>query len=319
METSVISSSIARSVFDGALTLAENTPVGDVPLATFVSGLEHQRARPGAAQSAWSTGEQLPLESLGVLGDAISRAPTLGSALRCFVHGIPLVQSNTALSMDVSEDRVRVGYRILDPEIWPRRADAELTLAMIHTVCMRYGMDRHALLDVGFEHGADDGTHSISRYNRTDTVCDESENYLVFPAQCLSLPRPDGDTPAVAVARGMTPDKQLASHLRHLPVSRRVRQKILQRIGQGSIGQMDIACELGMSERTLRRTLATEETCYHDIRDEVRRSMALALLKRSGLSLSDVAFSLGYSDQTAFSRAFSRWYGEPPSRHDFAE
>ncbi|WP_305971789.1 MULTISPECIES: AraC family transcriptional regulator [unclassified Mameliella] len=308
METSVISSTIARSVFDG-LTPAVGA---DVPLSFFVTGLERQRAQPGAGQSAWSLGEQLPLEALGVLGDAILRAPTLGSALRCFVHGIPLVQSNTALSMEVAEDRVRVGYRILDPDIWPRRADAELTLAMIHGVCMRFGMDRHTLLDVGFEHGADDGTQSISRYNRTDTLCDESENYLVFPVRCLSLTRPD------ALGDGGAPDQQLSSHLRHLPVSRRVRQQILQRIGQGSIGQAEIACELGMSERSLRRTLAAEETCYHDIRDECRRSMALALLKRSELSLSDVAFSLGYSDQTAFSRAFSRWFGEPPSRHSVA-
>ncbi|MGP6088388.1 AraC-like transcriptional regulator QhpR [Antarctobacter jejuensis] len=308
METSVISSSIARSVFDGLSPAAE---VADVPLSFFVAGLERQRAKPGEAQSAWCIGEQLPLESLGVLGDAILRAPTLGSALRCFVHGIPLVQSNTALSMEIAEDRVRVGYRILDPDIWPRRADAELTLAIIHAVCMRYGMDRHALLDVGFEHGADDGTQSISRYNRADTLCDESENYLVFPVRCLSLTRPD----AGGTGDLRAPDQQLTSHLRHLPVSRRVRQKILQRIGLGSIGQMEIASELGMSERTLRRTLAAEETSFHDIRDECRRSMALALLKRSGLSLSDVAFSLGYSDQTAFSRAFSRWYGEPPSRH----
>ncbi|WP_300533584.1 AraC family transcriptional regulator [uncultured Mameliella sp.] len=319
MDSSVISSSVSRFVFAGPLSTARASGA-DVPLTSFVSGLERQRARQGDVPSAWQSGEQLPLESLGVMGDAIVRAPTLGSALRCFVHGIPLVQSNTTLTMKVHDDKVRVGYRILDPDIWPRRADAELTLAVIHSVCMRFGMDREALLDVGFEHAQDRGTHSVERYNRTGAHCDESENYLVFPARFLGLPRPDAESvPMHSVPRDVTaPDRQLASHLRHLPVSRRVRQVILQRIGQGSIGQTEIACELGMSERTLRRALAAEDTCFHEIREDCRRSMALALLKRPTLSQSDVAFSLGYSDQTAFSRAFSRWFGEPPSRHSEA-
>ena len=315
MDTSVISSSIAKSVFDRPVAANDETngPVAEVPLSTFVTKLEKRRASPGGAQSAWFKGEQLPLESLGVVGEVIAKAPTLGAALRKFVLGLPLVQSNTTLSMEIADDKVRVGYRILDPDIWPRRGDAELTLGIIHSVCMRFGMDRHALLDVGFEHEADGATCSISRYNRTDALCDESENYLVFPVRCLSLTRQDAGR--VAHLSWDAPDQLLSSHLRHLPVSCRVRQKILYRMGLGSIGQMDIACELGLSERTLRRALAAEGTSYHEIRDECRRSMALALLKRSGLSLSDVAFSLGYSDQTAFSRAFSRWFGAPPSRH----
>ncbi|MBV6637592.1 MAG: AraC family transcriptional regulator ligand-binding domain-containing protein [Mameliella sp.] len=316
MDSSVISSSVSHFVFAGPLSAARASGV-DVPLTSFVSGLEQQRARQGDVPSAWQSGEHLPLESLGVLGEAIARAPTLGSALRCFVHGIPLVQSNTALTMKVHDDKVRVGYRILDPDIWPRRADAELTLAVIHAVCMRFGMDRQALLDVGFEHAKDSATRAVERYNRTGAHCDESENYLVFPARFLSLPRRDTENAAAKdVPRNSSaPDQQLASHLRHLSVSRRVRQVMLQRIGQGSIGQMDIASDLGMSERSLRRALAAEETSFHELRDDCRRSMALALLRKPTLSQTDVAFSLGYSDQTAFSRAFSRWFGEPPSRH----
>lgn len=313
METSVISASIARSVFRGRGAGTGDDGPEDVSLAGFVTGLERRRARSGEALSAWSAGEALPLRSLGVLGDAIGRAPTLGSALRCFVNGIPLVQSNTALSMEIRDDRVRVGYRILDPEIWPRRADAELTLAMILQVCVGFGVNRQALLDLGVEHEADGGTQAVARHNRTETACGEAENYLVLPARCLSLRRTEAGP--MVQADGRSPDAQLSDHLRHLPVSRRVRQKILHRIGQGSIGQPEIAQELNMSERTLRRSLAAEGTCFHDIRDEVRRSMALALLNRPALSQSDVALSLGYSDQTAFSRAFSRWFGAPPSRH----
>lgn len=309
METSVISASIARRV--GGLSGQEGAR--DVPLSGFVAGLEARRARPGEALSAWVAGGALPLASLGVLGEAILGAPTLGAALRCFVHGIPLVQSNTVLSLEVEGDRARLGYRILDPEIWPRRGDAELTLGMIHQVCLRYGMAPDAPLQLGVEHGADAATQALARHTGAALACGEAENALVLPLRCLSLRRPEGGGPGLPASRA--PDALLSAELRHLPAARRARQRILARIGQGSIGQAEIAADLNMSERSLRRSLAAEGTCFHDLREEVRRAMALVLLRREGLTLSDVAFSLGYSDQTAFSRAFSRWYGAPPSRH----
>lgn len=75
-----------------------------------------------------------------------------------------------------------------------------------------------------------------------------------------------------------------------------------------------IADELCITERTLHRRLAAEHTSYRALVDEVRMTLAAALLE-SGLSVQETARQLGYSETAAFTRAFTRWTGTPPSRH----
>ncbi len=75
-----------------------------------------------------------------------------------------------------------------------------------------------------------------------------------------------------------------------------------------------IADELCITERTLHRRLAAERTSYRALVDEVRVTLALAMLE-SGLTVEETARQLGYSETAAFSRAFTRWVGTPPSKH----
>jgi AraC-like DNA-binding protein len=75
----------------------------------------------------------------------------------------------------------------------------------------------------------------------------------------------------------------------------------------------ELAAELHMSPRTLRRQLEHEATSYRELRKDVSQTLAAELLGVVGLSVNEVARRLGYSDATAFSHAFRRWTGEPAS------
>lgn len=75
-----------------------------------------------------------------------------------------------------------------------------------------------------------------------------------------------------------------------------------------------VAKELGISPRTLRRHLVQEGTSLRAVLDEVRRERADALLAR-GTPVKEVAFELGFSEPSAFSRAYKRWTGKGPSGH----
>lgn len=70
---------------------------------------------------------------------------------------------------------------------------------------------------------------------------------------------------------------------------------------------------MGLHVRTLRRRLAGEGVAYEGLVDEVRSTLAEELLKVTSLSLEEVAQRLGYSEPPAFTRAFRRWHGMPPS------
>jgi AraC-like DNA-binding protein len=68
-----------------------------------------------------------------------------------------------------------------------------------------------------------------------------------------------------------------------------------------------------MSARTLARRLADEGTTYEEVVDQLRRSLALQYVKEPGLSLSQIAWLLGYEGSSSFNHAFLRWTGRSPS------
>lgn len=76
-----------------------------------------------------------------------------------------------------------------------------------------------------------------------------------------------------------------------------------------------VARQLAMSERTLRRRLAEENTTFRDLVEEVHRVLAEELLATGALSVDDVALRLGYAEATSFIAAFKRWTGTTPARY----
>lgn len=76
----------------------------------------------------------------------------------------------------------------------------------------------------------------------------------------------------------------------------------------------DVARALNVSLRTLQRKLAPNGTTFREVSESVRERLAEAYLSDPRVSIAEVAFMLGFSDQTSFTRAFRRWTGEAPGR-----
>jgi AraC-like DNA-binding protein len=76
-----------------------------------------------------------------------------------------------------------------------------------------------------------------------------------------------------------------------------------------------IAAALRLSPRTLHRRLRDEGTSFRAVKAAVRRELAYARLEKTTLRVSDIAAELGYSEPSAFFRAFHGWAGEAPTLH----
>jgi AraC-like DNA-binding protein len=91
---------------------------------------------------------------------------------------------------------------------------------------------------------------------------------------------------------------------------------------RGDVSLDGVARALGMSGRTLQRHLNAQGTSHRELLDEARSAAALRHLGADTMSVTDVAFVLGFSEVSAFHRAFRRWTGMGPSefrsvrRHD---
>jgi AraC-like DNA-binding protein len=80
----------------------------------------------------------------------------------------------------------------------------------------------------------------------------------------------------------------------------------------GDLTLEGIAAKLGMKGRTLQRRLKAHGVVYRDLLDDARRRLALEYLKDRRRTITEVAFLLGYSELSAFTRAFKRWTGAAP-------
>lgn len=81
----------------------------------------------------------------------------------------------------------------------------------------------------------------------------------------------------------------------------------------GKAQRHKIADKLALSTRTLSRRLAHEGTSYEEVVDQLRRSLALQYVKEKGISVSQIAWLLGYEGSASFNHAFRRWTGRSPS------
>lgn len=84
-------------------------------------------------------------------------------------------------------------------------------------------------------------------------------------------------------------------------------------LAEGDANVDRVASQLGISRQTLYRRLKTDGVTFEQLLDELRHRLALKLLRDQNLPVKQAAWRLGFSDPAAFSRAFKRWTGTPPS------
>jgi AraC-like DNA-binding protein len=98
------------------------------------------------------------------------------------------------------------------------------------------------------------------------------------------------------------------------PILARLEQLVTEAMGCDVPQLHKAARRLGLSPRTLQRRLRASGTSFSDLVEQVRERHARQLLKQSERSLTDISDELGFSEQSAFNRAFKRWTGTTPSQ-----
>jgi len=115
-----------------------------------------------------------------------------------------------------------------------------------------------------------------------------------------------------------TLDQVLAQQLAHVDktnVVSRCQATLLEQLASGEVSEGQMAEQLHMSRRTLQRKLADAETTYQRLVDATRRDLGLRYIEDPRHSITDITFMLGFSEQSAFTRAFRRWTGASPSEY----
>ena len=170
---------------------------------------------------------------------------------------------------------------------------------------------------VAFQHAAPADTSEHLRIFGPVVKFGQAENLVVFRTADLSAGLLSANPALLAMFEAQA--KQILDHLdQRGPVSRRVMALLARRITAAAPTLEAVAVELAMSERTLQRELRVETTTFRQLVEDVRREVAVQYLAQPGASASEAAFLLGFSEPSAFTRAFRRWTGAAPTQFQSA-
>jgi AraC-like DNA-binding protein len=140
-----------------------------------------------------------------------------------------------------------------------------------------------------------------------------SFDLLEFSTDTLAIPLVTADPKLLAALQPFCDEAAKERNTGAGTLRSAVEKEVERLLPHGKANVQSVAKKLALSVRSLSRRLAKEGTTYAGIVDELRRSLALQYLKEPGMSLSQIAWLLGYEGSTSFNHAFRRWTGQPPT------
>ncbi len=252
-----------------------------------------------------------PVSSFDVHGYALLSSATLRSAYRRACRYQRLLNEGSQLVF--SEDD---NGGLLQHSLPAGRAVSRQPAEFLVTTWLRLGRlvvgSNWRPLQVFFAHDRPADAREYDAVFNSPIQFSSGRNALQVPAATLDLPNPRADG-ALLELLDRYATTLLEKRVARDNVSARVRAWLVETHTSGLPAAPQAARALALSPRTLHRRLEEEGTSFRTLLDQFRREKAVELLASGRHGIADVAFLLGYSELSAFYRAFRRWTGQAPA------
>lgn len=286
-------------------------PGGAIHLRDYCRLMNEAVKQTGNDHFGLQFGHESSPQLLGMLGYLSVSSATLEDALRIMEEFFPIHQSNTRFHLSKDNGVCRLDYHVMDGSIVDRRQDAELSLAILCNIMRQTQGPCWSPFEVHFEHCRASNLADHHRVFGSDLLFGQTRNAIFFDPRDLERPmlRPD---PVLQALMRQSMDLVAAKPPVSLRISDMVAAEIIKILPSGEPRLEAIAEKTRLSSWTLQRRLADEGTRFSDLVDDLRKQLAGSLIEQHHIAISDLAFQLGYSEASAFTRAFGRWFGMSP-------
>ncbi len=249
------------------------------------------------------------LGTLDVLEYVAASAPTWRAAVETAFRYSHLMNEAADFRVDVAGDKAHL---VLHSTVPLTRVGVDFQSAAFHVAATRWIDPTPPELEVWFTHAQ---PRDLSEYRATfggaKLRFDAPWNGLVYDASRLDTKLASADPSLHRVLREHA-ERLLAKLGTGDSLAQRVRAQVLSTLKEGPISAEDVALKMGVTRRTLTRRLRQQGTSFTELLEDVRHKVAIHYLNTSDHTVEDIAFLLGFSESSAFVRAFKRWQGVAP-------
>jgi AraC-like DNA-binding protein len=294
----------------GLTPAALSDPEGRVPLAALTALFEEGARRTGDDAFGLHAAEIARSRPDNVLAIAVQSSPTLGEAYRRAARYAHILADTLEIRLVDEGDECWLSRHQRHPAGGGRHA-VEFSLAVMFLFGRGALGAAFRLRRVCFRHPPPARTDEHTRIFEAPIAFGADRDAIAFARPLLDAPLP---TASARVSRHLERllDELGAASPRRGDRSEEVRAALVEELR--SVPTLEgVAARLGVAPRSLQRGLSAEGTSYSGLLDELRHELALAYLRQRDLALAEVAFLLGFAEQSAFQRAFRRWTGTSPA------
>ncbi len=290
-------------------SLVENSEAR-LPHALLLSVWREAAERSGDSAFGLHAAEGIRPGAFDVLDYAFRLSATLGEGLERLVRYHRLVHDTAALSLRLEGNAACLDHAVpADPGLMPVHI-AEFTVFTWLVISRQAtGLD-FAPLQVNFRHFAPSDRREHERLFRAPVRFSQPSNSLVIERALLDAPLVRSDPGLCDIL-----ERNIEEALGRLPVfqglSGRARHQLAGMLSSNASAE-DVARQLNMSRSTMHRQLQREGTTFKQLLEGLRRELATRYLAEKRMAIAEVAFLLGFSETSAFHRAFKRWQGMTP-------
>ena len=248
-------------------------------------------------------------DMLSGLGLAIMFSDTIGEAIQRICRYSAVATSAAELeSISGKSNTMEVIYHLHTPVAGEA---VEAFMACGARILKQISRDRFRPAEVHFCHDKPLHKERFEAFFEAPVIFNAPAYKFVLDREILDLPCYQANP---ELARGI--ETWMAEYLASTessPLADKVRKLLLARGIDGEVDQGVIASELAMSRRALQRGLKQEGHGFRELLEGVRHDLAEKFLLQPELSLTDICYLLGFSDQSNFTKAFKRWTGQTPT------
>lgn len=258
--------------------------------------------------------ELTQLETFNVTGYAMSYSPTLASAFRRLIRYSRLLYEGMAFGLSVEPGMAMLSYQSVNAALPLPAVSIGWSLANIVLWARRsLGCD-FPLVKVMLQHPPLPDSSAYESFFQSQLIFNADSNGLCFQPAWLDQPLLNADSGLCDLL-----ERYAESLLLSLPQTDSFLANLQHRIAKELRGQEPklsaIAAQMGYAPRTLQRKLQQVDTSFQQVLDDTRKTLAFQYLQETSLTTSEIAFLLGFSENSAFNRAFRRWAMVTPGEY----